>query len=94
VKKANLKPLDSFAMLRRNRSVKNESIKHRRNGNGNRKQHRQQFIKVIYLNGVYSWHSAKDFIDYIEDDTINKENMCNDIDATVEEINRVKNLLI
>jgi hypothetical protein len=94
VKKANLKPLDSFAMLRRNRSVKNESIKHRRNGNGNRKQHQQQFIKVIYLNGVYSWHSAKDFIDYIEDDTINKENMCNDIDATVEEINRVKNLLI
>ena len=92
VKKANLKPLDSFAMLRRNRSVKNESSqKHRRNG---KQQQQKQFAKIIYLNGVYSWHSAKAFIDYIEDDTINKENMCKNIDVTVEEINRVKNLLI
>ena len=98
VKKANLKPVDNFGMLRRSRSADEEQQqqqqqperKHRRND----KHQPHSFVKVIYLNGVYSWHSAKAFIDYIEDDTLSKENMCSDIYATVDEINRVKNLLI
>ena len=86
IKRANLKPADNNLNTNENRR------QHKRRHNSKNKQ--QRFVKLIYLNGVYSWHSAKAFIDYIEDDTLNKENMCKDISATISEINRIKNLLI
>jgi hypothetical protein len=86
IKRANLKPADNNLNTNENRR------QHKRRHNSKNKQ--QRFVKLIYLNGVYSWHSAKAFVDYIEDDTLNKENMCKDIRATISEINRIKNLLI
>ena len=91
VKKVNLKLVDRLKVFRNKRAVQNSTgLMKRRHMNGRK----QKFHKLIYVNAFYSWSSARSFIDYIEDDTISKENMCDDIASTVEDIRRVRNLLI
>lgn len=91
-RKINLKPVDRLRLARHRRASFNETLPIKRRHM--RQQQQQKLVKLVYLNGVYAWNSARAFVDYIEDDTIDKKMMCNDVDATANEINRVRQLLI
>jgi hypothetical protein len=51
-------------------------------------------IQLIYLTNFVQWHKARAFIDFLENDSINKQNMCKNIKRTVKRINRAFNSLI
>jgi hypothetical protein len=44
--------------------------------------------KVVYLSHLVKWNKARPFIDYLEDDTISKSDICSNIKKTVVEINK------
>ena len=53
----------------------------------------KQETGLIYLTSITQWNKARGLIDYLEDDSIEKTNMCEDIRATVREINRAQKKL-
>ena len=44
--------------------------------------------KIVYLSYLVKWNKARPFIDYLEDDTITKDDICLNIKKTVVEINK------
>ena len=60
------------------------------------KKHKRQgkVEKLVYLFNLVKWNKARPLIDYLEDDTIQKGDMCVDIRKTVMEINRAYARLI
>ena len=44
--------------------------------------------KIVYLSHLVKWNKARPFIDYLEDDTITKGEICSNIKQTVLEINK------
>ena len=44
--------------------------------------------KLIYLSSLVKWNKARPFIDYLEDDTIQKGDICSNVKRTVAEINK------
>ena len=52
------------------------------------RQERPQMRKLIYVTGLVKWHRARPFIDYLEDDSIDKSDMCLDIKETVRAIRK------
>lgn len=50
-------------------------------------------LKLIYLNAMFPWHRARAFIDYLENDAIDKRDMCKNVKRSVSEIYRVRDTL-
>ena len=43
---------------------------------------------IVYLTNILPWNRARAFIDYLEDDSIDKTSMCSDVRNTIYEINQ------
>ncbi|CAF0847542.1 unnamed protein product [Brachionus calyciflorus] len=69
------------------------SIQQQRFYRANRKRDESSQVKLIYLTNVVQWSKARAFIDYLEDDSIDKTNLCKNIKKTVSQINRAQNNL-
>ncbi len=50
-------------------------------------------IDLIYLTNFVQWHKARAFIDFLDNDSISKQDMCKNIKRTVKRINRAFNTL-
>jgi hypothetical protein len=59
-----------------------------------RRQKQSQQQKLIYLNYIIEWNKARHFIDYIEDDEVDKDSICRDIKYTVSEIKKAQNMIL
>ena len=51
-------------------------------------------VQLIYLTNFVQWNQARAFIDYLDNDSINKQGMCKNIKKTVNRINRAFNSLL
>lgn len=54
---------------------------------------RKQQIKLIYLSAMFPWNRARAFIDYLENDSIDKQDMCKNVKRSVSEIYRSSEML-
>ena len=68
------------------RDVKNHSKKWA--NESNRK------FKVLFVTSIVQWNRAREFIDYLEDDTVDKSEMCTNVKNTIDEINRAQSFLL
>jgi hypothetical protein len=50
-------------------------------------------IKLIYLNGIFNWNRSRAFIDYLENETIDKSEMCKNVRKSVNRIFKSKQML-
>jgi hypothetical protein len=50
-------------------------------------------IDLIYLTNFVQWYKARAFIDFLDNDSISKQDMCKNIKRTVKRINRAFNTL-
>lgn len=53
----------------------------------------QRQIKLIYLNAMFPWNRARAFIEYLENDSIDKRDMCKNVKRSVSEIYRARDML-
>lgn len=53
----------------------------------------QQHIKLIYLTGIFNWNRSRAFIDYLENDSVDKKDMCRNIKKSVRQIYKAKRML-
>lgn len=58
-----------------------------------RKRNDTAAIKLVYLTNVIQWNKARPFIDFLENDLIDKTNMCQDIQKTAREVIKADNRL-
>ena len=106
LRKSNMKYFITASLLKTKNLIlnfnneKNQSWKHKRQGGNdtiiNEKKKlakNNQQTKLVYMTSVVQWNKARALIDYLEDDSIDKTNMCKNVKTTVREINRAQKRL-
>lgn len=53
------------------------------------RSNKKQPVQLMYMTNFVLWNKAQSFIDFLEDDSISKRNMCKNIKRTVKRINRM-----
>jgi hypothetical protein len=64
------------------------------NNNGGNGGGRGKQLDLIYMTNFVQWHKARAFIDYLDNDSISKQDMCRNIKRTVKRINRAFKTLL
>jgi hypothetical protein len=74
--------------LRMSSAINKQRRRRHRNGRhlSTQKHNTNDGIKVLYLTYIVPWYKARSFIDYLENDSIDKTKMCQNIDNTLRQI--------